>query len=109
MPGNYFQVLGLKPAIGRLIGPEDVPASGDGDVAVVSWSYWDRRFHRDPAILGKRIFYNDAPKTIIGVAPRAYMGPRVGSRTDLWIPAAHYGLTMLARLKPGVTIAAGAG
>src|SRR5579864_2051716 len=36
VPGNYFEVLGLKPAMGRLIGPEDVPASGDGDVAVVS-------------------------------------------------------------------------
>jgi putative ABC transport system permease protein len=104
VPGNYFQVLGLKPAIGRLIGAADVPGSGDGDVAVVSWSYWDRRFHRDSAILGRRIFYNDAPKTIIGVAPRAYVGPRMGSRTDLWIPAAHYGLTMLARLKPGVTM-----
>ena len=104
VPGNYFRVLGLNPAIGRLTGPEDVPASGDGDVAVVSWSYWNRRLHRDPAILGKRIFYNDAPKIIIGVAPRAYVGPRVGSRTDLWIPAQHYGLTMLARLKPGVTI-----
>jgi putative ABC transport system permease protein len=104
VPENYFRVLGLKPAIGRWFGPADIPASGDGDVAVVSWSYWDRRFHRDPAILGKRIFYNDAPKIVIGVAPRAYVGPRVGSRTDLWIPAAHYGLTMLARLKPGVTL-----
>ena len=55
VPGNYFRVLGLKPSIGRLISPEDVPASGNGDVAVVSWSYWNRRFHRDPAILGKRI------------------------------------------------------
>jgi predicted permease len=103
VPGNYFQVLGLKPAIGRLIAAEDAPASGDGDVAVMSWSFWNRRFHRDPAILGKRIFYNDAPKIIIGVAPPAYVGPRVGSRTDLWVPAAHYGL-MLARLKPGVTM-----
>ncbi len=104
VPGNYFQVLGLKPSIGRLIGPKDVPASGTGDVAVVSWSYWNRRFHRNPAILGKRIFYNDTLKTIIGVAPREYVGPRVGSRTDLWIPVAHGDLTMLARLKPGVTI-----
>ncbi|MGO9256562.1 MAG: ABC transporter permease [Bryobacteraceae bacterium] len=104
VPANYFQVLGLKPAIGRLIGPGDAPASGDGDVAVVSWSYWNRRFHRDPAILGKRLFYNDEPKIIIGVAPRTYVGPRVGSGTDLWIPATHYGLTMLARLKAGVTI-----
>ena len=101
---NYFQVLGLKPAIGRLIMPGDSPASGDGDVAVVSWSYWDRHFHRDPSILGRPLIYNDARKTIIGVAPRNYIGPRVGSRTDLWIPASNYGLTMLARLKPGVTI-----
>ncbi len=105
VPGNYFRVLGLKPAIGRLSGPEDVPAGGDGDVLVVSWSYWNRRFHRDPGILGKRIWYNDSPKTVIGVAPRDYVGPRVGSRTDLRMPAAHFGLTMLARLKPGVTIA----
>src|SRR5579864_2294649 len=104
VPGNYFPVLGLKPAIGRLIGSEDVPASGEGDVAVVSWSYWNRRFHRDPGILGKRIFSHDAPKIIIGVAPRTYVGPRVGSRTDLWIPVGHGGLTMLARLKPGVTM-----
>ncbi len=107
VPENYFRVLGLKPAIGRFFRAEDVSASGDGDAAVVSWSYWDRRFQRDPAILGRRIFYNDAPKTIIGVAPRGYVGPRVGSRTDLWIPAAHYGLTMLARLKPGVTLQQG--
>jgi predicted permease len=104
VPGNYFRVLGLKPAIGRLIGPEDVPANGSGDVAVVSWSYWNRHFHRDPAILGKRIFYNDTLNTIIGVAPRGYIGPRVGSQTDLWIPVAHGDLTMLARLKEGVII-----
>ena len=105
VPGNYFAVLGLKPALGRLSGPGDVPARGDGDVVVVSWSYWNRYAHRDPAILGKRIWYNDAPKTVIGVAPREYVGPRVGSRTNLWMPAANFGLTMLARLKPGVTIA----
>ena len=105
VPGNYFQVLGLHPAIGRLISPQDVPASGDGDVVVVSWSFWNRRLHRDPAILGRRIFVHDMPKTIIGVAPRAYVGPRVGSRTDLWIPVGRGGLTMLGRLKPGVTLA----
>jgi predicted permease len=102
--GNYFQVLGLRPAIGRLIGLEDVPASGDGEVVVVSWSYWNTRLHRDPSVLGKRIWYQDAPKTIVGVAPRAYSGPRVGVRTDIWMPREHSDLTMLARLKPGVTI-----
>jgi predicted permease len=101
VPENFFHVLGLKPAIGRWFAPTDI--GGDVDVAVVSWSYWNRRFLRDPAILGKRIFYNDTPKIIIGVAPRNYVGPRVGSRTDIWIPGDHYDLTMLARLKPGVT------
>jgi predicted permease len=101
--GNYFQVLGLKPSIGRLTGPEDVPASGDGEAAVVSWSWWNNRFHRDPAILGKRIFVNDAPKTIVGVAPRGYVGPRVGSRTDVWLPYQKDTVRMLARIKPGVT------
>jgi predicted permease len=103
--GNYFQVLGLKPAIGRLPGPEDVPASGDGNVAVVSWWYWDTRLHRDPTVIGKRIYVNEAPVTVIGVAPRGYNGPRVGARTAVWIPQEKDQLIMLARLKPGVTIA----
>src|SRR5579871_6119520 len=95
VPGNYFQVLGLNAAAGRLSLPEDAPPSGDGEVAVVSWSYWNRRFHRDRSAIGARLSYNGQPKTIIGVAPREYAGPRVGSRTDLWIPGSHFGLTML--------------
>ncbi len=75
---------------------------------MVSWSYWNRRFHRDPAILGQRIFYQDASKIIIGVAPRAYVGPRVGSRTDIWL-AGHDDLTMLARSEAGRDHPAGAG
>jgi len=102
--GNYFQVLGLKPAIGRLIGPEDVPAKGEGEVVVVSWSYWNTRLHRDPSVLGQRIWYEDAPKVIIGVAPRAYTGPRVGVRTDVWMPKERGDLSIVARLKPGIGI-----
>ena len=79
--GNYFRVLGLTPVVGRLIGPEDVPASGMGNAVVVSWPYWNRRLNRNPAIVGKRIFVGDEPKIIIGVAPRAYTGPRVGAQT----------------------------
>uniref|UniRef100_Q01Z02 Permease n=1 Tax=Solibacter usitatus (strain Ellin6076) TaxID=234267 RepID=Q01Z02_SOLUE len=96
---NYFQFLGLTPALGRFIAPHE------SDVVVVSWSFWNRRFHRDPAILGRRITVGADIKTIIGVAPRAYTGPRVGVQTDLWIPVENNDLTMLARLKPGVTLA----
>lgn len=102
--GNYFAVLGLKPAIGRLISSEDIPANGAGDVAVVSWAYWNSKFHRDPAILGKRLLVNDVPMTIIGVAPRAYTGPRIGVRTDVWRPQEKDDVSMIARLKPGATI-----
>ncbi|PYT31583.1 MAG: hypothetical protein DMG57_04695 [Acidobacteria bacterium] len=50
--GNFFQMLGVKPAIGRLIGPGDAANSA---VAVVSWSYWRNKFNLDPAIVGRRI------------------------------------------------------
>jgi predicted permease len=102
--GNYFEVLGLEAAIGRLTTPEDVPAAGDTGAVVVSWLYWNRWFHRDPAILGKRIFVNGDPETVVGVAPRAYTGPRVGNRTDVWKPYQKDAVRMLARLKPGVTL-----
>lgn len=102
--GNYFHVLGLIPALGRLIGPEDVPASGVGNVVVLSWSYWNSRFGRSPSVLGKRIFIGDESKIIIGIAPHTYTGPRVGARTDIWVPQEHRPFTILARLKTGVTL-----
>lgn len=102
--GDYFQVLGLRPALGRLIEPEDVPASGSGEAVVVSWFYWDSRFHRDPEILGKQLVVNNTPKTIVGVAPRTFTGLRVGARTDVWMPFSNDQLNMIARLQSGVTI-----
>ncbi|HEX6649615.1 MAG TPA: ABC transporter permease [Pyrinomonadaceae bacterium] len=102
--GNYFTVLGLKPALGRLIGPEDTPADGVAQVAVLSWSYWNSRFNRDPAVIGKRIFVRDKPFTVIGIAPAAYTGPRVGARTDVWVPSGRDPVRMLGRLKAGTTL-----
>ena len=102
--GNYFHVLGLKPALGRLIGPEDIPADGAAQVAVLSWSYWNSRLRRDPAAIGKRIFVRDQPVTVIGIAPAAYTGPRVGRRTDIWVPSGRQPVRMLGRLKVGATL-----
>jgi putative ABC transport system permease protein len=107
--GNLFPVLGVKPAIGRLIGPED------DRVAVVSWSYWRNRFNLDKAILGKRIIVEDAPVTIIGVTPREFFGLQVGSKPEVWLPLAMEpvihrtgrgggGRRLMGRLKPGVSI-----
>jgi predicted permease len=105
--GNYFPELWVKPAFGRLIGAQDNnPAGPEGTVAVVSWSLWAGRFRRDPSVLGKRILVSGAPATIIGVAPRAFVGLRVEAKTDVWLSQepGQNGLALLARLKPGVTL-----
>ncbi len=106
--GNFFRLLGVKPAIGRFIGSEDDPAgTNDSAPAVVSWSYWKARFNLDPAILGKRIIVQDLPATIVGVAPREFFGLQVGSRTDIWLPrsaTADVRFNLLGRLKPGASI-----
>ena len=105
--GNYFADLGVKPAIGRLIGSEDSPLAPEGAVAVVGWSQWVNGFHRDPGILGKRILVQNVPATIIGVAPPDFVGLRVEAKTDVWLsqkPDAQTRLVLLARLKPGVTL-----
>jgi putative ABC transport system permease protein len=100
--GNFFSVLGVKPAIGRLIGPQDTAGA-----AVLSWSYWKNRFNLDPAIVGKRIVVQDLPVTVAGVAPREFFGLQVGSRTDIWLPrnaSVDIRLNLLGRLKPGVSM-----
>lgn len=117
--GNFFPVLGVRPAIGRLIGPQDDHmGAADSAVAVVSWSYWKSRFNLNPAILGKRIVIDDVPVSIVGVAPRKFTGLAAWSRPDVWVPVAmepmiHHpsrlfsnrmGLALVGRLKPGVSI-----
>ena len=84
--GNYFEFLGLKPAVGRLLQPADIRSGSPGEVAVVSWSYWNGRFRRDPSIVGRRLYVNDTPVTIVGVAPPGFDGLYVGERTDVWLP-----------------------
>ena len=102
----------MKPALGRLIGPDD------GNVAVVSWAYWNSRFKRDPSIVGKHIVIDSVPATIVGVISRDFAGMELGSKWDVWLPLAMepllhhrsnmttvgYWLKLAARLKPGVSI-----
>jgi predicted permease len=105
--GDYFRELGVEMAMGRPIGPEDNPVSTEGAVAVLSWSQWANRFHKDPAILGKRILVSDVPATIIGVTAPDFVGLRVEARTDVWLPhkpEAQARLALLARLKPDTTL-----
>ncbi len=77
--GNFFDVLGLEPAIGRLISSQnDRVGSADAAVAVISWSYWQSRFNLDPAVLGRSVLVNGVPATIIGVTPREFVGVQIG-------------------------------
>ena len=117
--GNFFTALGVKPAIGRLIGPQDDRlGAASAAVAVLGWSYWKSRFDLDPAILGKRVALDGVPATIIGVTPRDFFGLQVGARPDVWVPVAmepmiqrpsrradgQLGMKLMARLKPGVSL-----
>src|SRR3954447_5502885 len=87
--GNFFTMLGVTPAIGRLPGPvDDTLGSPSAAVAVLSWASWTNRFHADPSVLGKRIVVDGAAATVIGVAPRRFFGVQVGAAPELWLPAA---------------------
>jgi predicted permease len=107
--GAFFHALGVRPAAGRLIGPEDVHMGYHDPVAVVSWSLWKSRFDLDPGIIGKKIIVDDDPVIIIGVTQRGFYGLSVQARQDIWLPISlgpspGWGLGLLARLKPGVPI-----
>ncbi len=118
--GNYYAVLGVNAALGRTIIPDDDRAPGASPVCVISHNYWQQRFARDPAIVGKTIHLSGAPFTIIGVTPPEFYGLEVGSSLDISIPVTmqeqvtpgipsfmQYGgdrFSVMGRLQPGVTI-----
>ena len=118
--GNYFRVLGVTPAIGRLFTPEDNQTPGAHPIAILSYDFWKNRFAGDPRVLGKKITLNGSPFNIIGVSRQGFTGTNVGDSPSLFLPvmmlqqvnanarnwnSRHYWwLTPLARLKPGVSI-----
>ena len=102
--GTLFPALGVQPAIGRLIGPDDA-RPGAAPVAVVSWTFWERRFNLSPSMLGTELVLDGVPTTIVGVTPRAFTGLMRGLAPAVWVPATRpMGLALIARLKHGVSI-----
>ena len=97
--GSFFAVLGVNALLGRTITEEDDKVPGGHPVAVISHQYWQRRFARDPAIVGKSIALNGHPFTIIGVTPPDFFGVTIGEAPDLWAPAMMY-----AQISPGRSI-----
>ncbi|HSE68499.1 MAG TPA: ABC transporter permease, partial [Gemmatimonadales bacterium] len=121
--GNYFSVLGLQPVVGTLISPDDDRSGGARAVAVLSYDGWRRRFHADPAIVGRTVMINGHSFQIIGVAPRGFRGTRLfGYWPEIWVPMGMHAVALpgsegllevrnsrwmivFGRLKPGITLA----
>jgi predicted permease len=94
--GNYFSALGLKPALGRFLRPEEVERAGGDPVAVISHAFWQTRLAGAPGVIGETVRVNDTPLTIVGIAPAGFQGTVIGMSFDLWVPA-----TLAPALIPG--------
>ena len=117
--GNYFDVLGVKPILGRGFLPEEDQTPGSHPVAVLSYACWQHRFAGDPSIVGRTILLNNHTFTIIGVAPKGFIGTEVAYAPEFWTPMMMAkeiepgstwldrrdsdNLFMIGRIKPGVT------
>jgi predicted permease len=93
--GNYFTVLGVQPAMGRVLGVEDETAPGANPVVVLSYGYWKRRFGLDSSILNKQLVVNGHSLTIVGVSRAGFSGVQVGQVPDLFLP-----MTLKAQMTP---------
>ena len=116
--GSYFPVLGIQPARGRLLTPEDDRAIGANYVTVVSYAFWKNKLAGDPDVVGKPIGINGKTYTIVGVAPEKFEGTTIGRRPVVYVPITmrgeidgwkrweerrNYWIYLFARLAPGVT------
>jgi predicted permease len=117
--GEYFNLLGVRAHIGRVLTPDDNRVPGGHPIAVMSYGYWQRRFGGDPQVVGRTLRVNNVPITIVGVAPPGFQGLTPGSSPDLRLPIAmqpqleaspsrlsarrDWWMPIVARLRPGVT------
>ena len=108
--GNYFNVLGVTPALGHLFTDDDNGAPGAHPVAVLSYDLWRNRYGADPGILGGKILVDEQPFTVIGVAAPGFHGVEVERRAEVWVTAAtdsnpnHWWLMLVARRQPEVPV-----
>lgn len=84
--GSYFPLLGVRPALGRLIGLADDETPGGHPLVVLSYRFWQDAYDRDPTVIGQVVRIRDHPHTVIGVAPPGFFGVEVGTSPDVWIP-----------------------
>jgi len=87
--GQYFDVVGIKPFLGRLLGRDDDDHPGASESAVISWSAWQSDFGADPNIVGKMVRIDKHPYTIVGVAPEGFHGTEKIAQLDIFVPMAN--------------------
>jgi predicted permease len=119
---NYFSLLGVRPALGRTFSEEEDRTPGTGAVAILGDRFWKRRYQADPSVVGKTLRLNTTTFTIVGVLPPGFAGTQPVLAPEVWIPSAmmpafggggraaleardRHELTVLARLRPGVSFA----
>jgi len=117
--GNFFSVLGIQPALGRLILPAEGNAPGADPVIVLSYSYWKQHLGGDPDIIGKKVSFDGHPVTVIGVAPQGFQGVQSLVSIAGYLPLGmaaitqppgfmenrgERGLSVLGRLRKGVSL-----
>src|SRR5438552_11010470 len=121
--GNYFSVLGVQPALGRLILPTEGQTPGADPILVLGYSYWQKRFAGDSNVIGKSVEMNGHSLTIVGVAPQGFHGTYFIVDSDLYLPLSvnvgtkdekqvqntwtqrsERSLTLMARLKSGANL-----
>ncbi|HLJ27383.1 MAG TPA: ABC transporter permease [Candidatus Angelobacter sp.] len=125
--GNFFSALGLRPAAGRLLLPDEGEQPGAAPSVILGYSYWQKRFNADPGIVGKQVRVDGTLAVVLGVTPKGFRGVysnldlagylplsmmteqavSAGSNgsKDLWTDRNHRNLTVLGRLDPGVSVA----
>src|ERR1700747_2440795 len=115
---NYFDLLGVRPILGRGFLPEEDNKPGGAPVAEISYRLWQTHFGANPEVVGQTLEINQHPYTIVGVTPAVFQGSQTGLRSEIWIPIMmeeqllpqgdlihdhhYFWLTALGRLKPGV-------
>jgi putative ABC transport system permease protein len=118
--GNYFSLLGVQPALGRLITEEDDRTPGGHPLVVLNYSYWKTRFGLDATMLNQTMVVNGYPMTIVGVTQKGFASERPGTTPDIFLPVSmkremtpdrdgmkdrkDYWITLFGRLKPGTTL-----
>jgi hypothetical protein len=114
--GGYFPALGIAPALGRLLSPEDDRIPGGHSVVVLTHTFWTTRFGGDPGVVGGTVTVNNTPMTIVGVTPAGFTGVTVGEEPQIFVPLAmreqmragddrrdNHWLYLIGRLSPGTT------